>query len=123
MHIFVYGSLKRGFSKHQLMEGSELICRTRTREYFAMIDLHYFPGVLRDSQVSPIYGEVYDINSELLGKLDDYEGDWYYREHVELESGFIAWMYFLRKVPCSMEKYATVTEGVWREKSVENENA
>lgn len=120
MYLFVYGTLKKGFSRHELMEGSHLLCKTRTLTSFAMIDLHHFPGVLKDQHVSPIYGEAYDIDGDLLGKLDDYEGDWYYREHVELEAGFRAWMYFLKKVPDNGKKYGIVTEGIWTEKPAEN---
>ncbi|MDP2216113.1 MAG: gamma-glutamylcyclotransferase family protein [Methanolobus sp.] len=116
MYIFVYGSLKKGFSKHDLIEGSQFICKTRTRENFAMVDLHHFPGVIKGQSVSPIYGEVYDIGDSLLDILDEYEGDWYCREQVKLEAGFTAWMYFLRDIPDSGKKYGIVIEGLWNEK-------
>jgi gamma-glutamylcyclotransferase (GGCT)/AIG2-like uncharacterized protein YtfP len=116
MYIFVYGSLKKGFSKHDLIEGSQFICKTRTWENFAMVDLHHFPGVIKGQSVSPIYGEVYDISDSLLDILDEYEGNWYYREQVKLEAGFAAWMYFLRDTPDSGKKYGIVIEGLWKEK-------
>jgi gamma-glutamylcyclotransferase (GGCT)/AIG2-like uncharacterized protein YtfP len=119
MYIFVYGSLKKGFSRHDLIEGSTLICRTRTKDHFAMVDLHHFPGVIKEQSVSPIYGEVYDITDNLLDDLDDYEGDWYCREQVKLEAGFTAWMYFLKNIPVSGKEYGLVVEGFWNEKSGE----
>ncbi len=121
MYIFVYGSLKKGFSKHELMEGSQLICKTRTREKFAMVDLYHFPGVARE-QVSPIYGEVYEIDDVLLDKLDNYEGDWYCREQVEVEAGFTAWMYFLKDIPGNGKKYGMINEGFWTERPLENKH-
>ena len=97
MYIFVYGSLKKGFSNHHRMENSEFICSTRTLEEFAMVDLDMFPGVIKDKKVSCIQGEVYNLNTNTLEQIDIYEGEWYSREDVELEAGFTAQMYFLKK--------------------------
>lgn len=117
MYIFVYGSLKRGFSNHHRMECSEFICSTRTLEKFAMFDLDQFPGVIKEKKVSYIHGEVYDLNANTLEKIDIYEGEWYSREDVELEAGLTALMYFLIKYPWDTESLRIVSEGIWTEKS------
>ena len=115
MYIFVYGSLKKGFSNHHRIENSEFICSTRTLEEFAMLDLDMFPGVLKEKKVSHIHGEVYDLDTNTLEKIDIYEGEWYSRENVELEAGFTAQMYFLVKYPWNPEKLQIISEGIWTE--------
>ncbi len=115
MHIFVYGTLKKGDSNHQLLNGSRYICTTRTIEKYTMIDLGRFPGVLKDKKTSQssssIYGEVYEISPRTLEILDEYEGEWYFREEVELENGTKALMYFLKNVPAI--NYELLPNGSW----------
>lgn len=117
MYIFVYGTLKRGCSKHLLMKGANFICQTHTKECFAMLDMGSFPGVIKDRKVSRIHGELYSANGEtgeiLLERLDHYEGSWYSREIIELGNGIEAWMYFLKGLPRT--QYTIVTEGEWDE--------
>ncbi|WP_406657529.1 gamma-glutamylcyclotransferase family protein [Methanolobus sp. ZRKC2] len=117
MYVFVYGSLKRGFSNHHLMESSKFICSTRTLEKFAMIDLDSFPGVIKEKKVSPIHGEVYDLDTNTLEQIDAYEGKWYSREDVELEAGLTAQMYFLVKYPRDTENLQVISKGFWTEKT------
>lgn len=90
MYLFVYGTLKHNCVGHQLMENATFICNTRTYQKYAMIDLGPFPGVMRDKHISLITGEIYNINYELLCKLDDYEGKWYFRSEVAMENGMDA---------------------------------
>lgn len=116
MYIFVYGTLKRGDPNHQRLKGSEYVCTTRTKESYAMLDLGPFPGVLKAEcspqlQASPIHGEVYHINSQTLEALDSYEGEWYFREEVQLEGRFTALMYFLRQLPVG--NYTVIPDGNW----------
>lgn len=115
MYIFVYGTLKKGEPSHHLLNGSHLISSTRTKEHFTMLDLGCFPGVLKgnipDEPSTPIQGEVYDADQLTLEKLDAYEGNWYFREEVELETGITALMYFLWKIP-PME-YRVIPDGRW----------
>ncbi|WP_340818470.1 gamma-glutamylcyclotransferase family protein [Methanolobus sp. WCC4] len=115
MYIFVYGTLKKDSTNHYLLNGSEFICSTGTKESYTMLDMGQFPGVLKDElpegHSASIQGEVYDVNEQTLGKLDTYEGDWYFREEVELEAGVTALMYFLRKIPPL--DYRIVPEGNW----------
>jgi gamma-glutamylcyclotransferase (GGCT)/AIG2-like uncharacterized protein YtfP len=121
MYIFVYGTLKKRGPNHQLLNGSEYICTTRTIEKYTMLDLGLFPGVLKDegssqSPISFIHGEVYYITPQTLNVLDNYEGEWYFREEVELEAGTTAMMYFLRKIPPI--DYEIIPEGNWENKAM-----
>ncbi|TGC09171.1 gamma-glutamylcyclotransferase family protein [Methanolobus halotolerans] len=122
MYIFVYGSLKKGFSNHNLLQSSEFICKTRTQEEFAMIDLNMFPGVIKGKKVSRIQGEVYELDSNTLEQIDMYEGEWYSRESVELEAGFRAQIYFLIKYPRYSEGPMVISEGNWTEKLMQESN-
>ncbi|QLC49816.1 gamma-glutamylcyclotransferase [Methanolobus zinderi] len=115
MYVFVYGTLKKGFPSHELLENSEFICETRTQDEFAMVDLNLFPGVIKDKKISPIQGEIYDVDTNTLRQIDMYEGKWYSREEVELESGFTAQMYFLIEYPFDLKDIRIIDNGVWTE--------
>ncbi|MDG6244265.1 MAG: gamma-glutamylcyclotransferase [Methanolobus sp.] len=123
MYIFVYGTLKKGHPSNKLLKNSEYIGTARTAEKFTMFDFGNFPGVLKyaeekkDEDGLPqhmstfIYGEVYNITAEILETLDRYEGDWYFREEVQLVSGIRALMYFIRNRPVA--DYPFVPQGIW----------
>jgi gamma-glutamylcyclotransferase (GGCT)/AIG2-like uncharacterized protein YtfP len=116
MYVFVYGSLKRGFSNHQLMKSSKFICETYTKKRYAMVDLHAFPGILKDRDVSNIHGEVYDVDDHTLEQLDIFEGKWYERGIVELNSGFSAQIYFLKNAAINIEHSKIIETGIWIER-------
>lgn len=97
--VFVYGTLKRGFSNHFFLEGARCRGRARTREHYALYEGEY-PFVFRKERVGPIYGEVYEVDTQTLMKLDRLEEhpDYYCRDQVEvvLDDGgsLTAWLYF-----------------------------
>lgn len=116
MHLFVYGTLKRDCGSHHLIASATFVCKTRTFHKYTMIDLGPFPGVLQDGQISLITGEIYNIDIELLCKLDEYEGEWYFRSEVEMDNGMTAQMYFLKELPSSMkDKSFVIPSGVWED--------
>jgi len=121
MYLFVYGTLKRAGVSHKLMESATFVCKTRTSQKYALIDLGPFPGVLYDLRISLITGEIYNINTELLCKLDDHEGEWYFRSEVEMENGITAQMYFLKDIPSSMKNRSfVIPSGTWEDEMGEN---
>lgn len=101
--VFVYGTLKKGFSNHRLLSGAEFVEAAQTLEKFAMYSTGT-PIVLKEEAVSPIFGELYRVDEKILAALDSLEGhpDWYRREQVEVlvddgERGTrveTAWLYF-----------------------------
>ena len=100
--VFVYGTLKKGFSNHRLLAGSEYLGTAQTVEKYAMYSTGT-PIVLKDEAVSPIHGELYRVNEATLVALDSLEGhpDWYRREEISIfvdgEQGRYqetAWLYF-----------------------------
>lgn len=100
--VFVYGTLKKGFSNHRLLAGSEYLGAAQTVEKYAMYSTGT-PIVLKEEPVSPIHGELYRVNEATLVALDSLEGhpDWYRREEINIfvdgEQGRYqetAWLYF-----------------------------
>lgn len=83
--VFVYGTLKKGFSNHRLLASSELLGRARTIEAYAMYSTGV-PIVIKNESVSPITGELYRVDEATLVYLDSLEGhpDWYRREEVDV---------------------------------------
>lgn len=111
--VFVYGSLKRGFGNHDILNGSEFICSTRTKgRGFKMASLGSFPAVLRGGKNS-IAGELYQVDLMTMVHLDMLEsnGELYQRKQVDLESGHKAWMYFfLYDVQSTKNQLRVLTE-------------
>jgi gamma-glutamylaminecyclotransferase len=94
--VFVYGSLKRGFSNHHVMSGTKFVGEGRTGPGFALIDLGRYPGAIRGG--SALAGEVFEVPSHLMGRLDQLEanGRVYEREltRIALTQGAVdAWIY------------------------------
>ena len=103
------------------MECATFVCKARTACKYALIDLGPFPGVLHDVQISLITGEIYNIDCDLLYKLDGYEGEWYFRSETDMENGMTAQMYFLKDIPPSMkDRSFVIPSGTWEEKMGEN---
>ncbi|MEL4304884.1 gamma-glutamylcyclotransferase family protein [Methanococcoides sp. LMO-2] len=115
--LFVYGTLKKGCCNHHLLENSVPVSEAFTEDRFRMLNLEYFPGVVKGKPVSRISGEVYDVVNETLDVLDEFEGKWFYREDVLLGNGSKAAMYFLSaEVPC--ERYPVIGSGNWMDHPV-----
>ena len=97
--LFAYGTLKRNFHNHHLLEDSQYLGSGYTKSKYAMY-VNGIPFVIKDEQVSHIHGELYKIDEPTLRRLDRLEGhpEWYCREQVEVVSIsqeiITAWLYF-----------------------------
>ena len=100
--VFVYGTLKRGFSNNRYLAGSKFLGTARTKEKFALYS-DGLPFLIMTESISEIHGELYQVDDLTLQILDDLEGhpDWYRREQGEIcldddssQSGIEAWVYF-----------------------------
>ena len=93
MRVFVYGTLKRDGRLNPALNSSEYLGEHTTAPEFTMVALGWFPGVLHRG-TTPIQGEVFEINEDILSRLDSIEGypALYNREEIETEHG-TAWMY------------------------------
>jgi gamma-glutamylcyclotransferase (GGCT)/AIG2-like uncharacterized protein YtfP len=98
-YAFVYGTLKRGFRLHPVMEdgGARFLGEAITAGKFAMWGRH-FPYIASCCDGSHVVGELYDVSDELLSHLDQIEGapQHYQRRKIKvLVRGYAvnAWVY------------------------------
>ncbi len=85
--VFVYGTLRKGASNHERMEGAKLVDEGWLLGRLYVID--WFPGILLDEEGLPVRGEVYGVNRDGLRALDEFEGASFERVKaiVNLKSG------------------------------------
>lgn len=109
MKVFVYGTLKQGFSNHHWMleAGGKLICEASLFG-FEMYSLGAFPAAVPG--IGRIEGEVYEV--EDISILDTLEGypHFYNRTLAETQEG-LAWVYFLERNQIS--KQHIIPNGRW----------
>jgi gamma-glutamylaminecyclotransferase len=71
--LFVYGTLMRGESAHELLGPSaRFVAEANTEPRFTLVDMGEYPA-LRDGGTSAVRGELYEIDAMLLPALDRYE--------------------------------------------------
>lgn len=121
-YLFVYGSLKRGFSNpfsEYLNHFLRFYSTGKIEGKLYLID--WYPGaVLKKGEGSTIYGEVYEvINNDVFQFLDEYEGihhdssDFYNRKIVEVttSNGCVhSWFY---EYIGSIDNKPSITTGVF----------
>jgi gamma-glutamylcyclotransferase (GGCT)/AIG2-like uncharacterized protein YtfP len=83
--VFVYGTLKRGFCNHRLLEGCEFFGSAVTVPAYKMIETG-FPVIMPDPEGKPVSGEVYIVDDQTLERLDrqEREGLSYDRQLVDV---------------------------------------
>ena len=89
--IFVYGSLKRGFALHPLLQGQPCLGNAATAPLYRLFDLGSYPGLVEWPDGLAIRGEVYRVDSDCLRRLDEAEGvaeRHYVRREVLLQTDY-----------------------------------
>ena len=84
MHtVFVYGTLRSGFSNHFIMEPTVKIGDGTTKNKYALYEAG-IPYLVEDEQVSNVKGEVYFVDETTFDILDTLEGhpSWYKRKLI-----------------------------------------
>ena len=72
--VFVYGTLKSGFSANKrYLNPDDLLGEYKTADAFTMVGMGGYPGVIMEGNTT-IIGEVYEVDDDTLSHLDDYEG-------------------------------------------------
>jgi len=97
--LFVYGTLKKGGSRHQPLSRQRFLGNRRTRPRYALYHMGNYPAMVEAEPGDVIEGELYEVEARLLDWLDTIEGvpDWFELGQVELENGEVAWAYFYRQ--------------------------
>lgn len=107
--VFVYGSLKRGFSNHTLLRGAAFLGEHVTPACYTMYDLGLYPAV-SEGGTTPISGEVFAVDRPALAILDELEDYPQVYDRILVATPFgRAWMYI---IPIS--KRPRVADGFWR---------
>jgi gamma-glutamylcyclotransferase (GGCT)/AIG2-like uncharacterized protein YtfP len=72
--IFVYGTLKRGFSRHSVLKDQRYIGIGVTTNQYSMYAYGGFPALVENSNGLEIYGELYEVDDNCIQDLDKIEG-------------------------------------------------
>ncbi len=94
--VFVYGTLRRGGSNHDLIADGRLLGEFVTEPAYRMLDLGYYPGVVAGG--AAVLGEVYGVTPSMLQTLDRLEDvpHLYIRDSLHTPWGK-AWIYIYRR--------------------------
>lgn len=103
--LFVYGSLKRGRTNHVQLGRAVFLGAARTRSRFALRIIDGYPALVSGGRA--VVGELYRIATTDLARLDEFEGEGYERQLVELETSVFAFGYLARR-PDAGEPYPGV---------------
>ena len=85
--IFVYGTLKQGHCRHDVLTGQTFLGPAKTEPNYKLFDLGSYPGLVFSEHGRSIEGELYAVNDNCLQQLDIIEGvdiGLYRREPIEL---------------------------------------
>lgn len=122
-HVFVYGSLKRGFHNSHLLAAAELLGAAETAQpEFRMGDVDAYPEITRtDSDAAGyILGEVYACDPKTMTRLDQLEGNGssYQRELITArlidsagDVNMMAWTYLWLRPPCPDVEPVRISRG------------
>lgn len=86
--VFIYGSLRRGGPGAMSIRFPNSKFITDAKVSGSLYDLGAYPGLLVNESNSMVIGEVYEVDDELLKKLDEFEASSnYWRKQVEISLG------------------------------------
>lgn len=94
--LFVYGSLKRGLVHHEQMQGGRFVGTARLNGHHLVLYEEGYPALVRsDEPTSWVGGEIFEVSSDHLARLDEFEGvpTLYQRIVVTLDEGTRAFSY------------------------------
>jgi len=89
--VFVYGSLKRGYKLHYLLESQLSVGNAVTHPLYRLFDLGSYPGLIEWPEGLEIHGEIYQVDADCLTQLDEVEGvaeRLYVRRRISLQTSF-----------------------------------
>lgn len=74
MKLFVYGTLKRGFRNHHLIEDGTLVDDHAILGGYRMYNVGTFPAIVPDTDDYRVFGEVWEVPDTRSVQLDRLEG-------------------------------------------------
>ena len=74
MKLFIYGTLKRGHSRADAMNGQRFLGIAQTAPKYRMFDCGEYPGLVEADDGVSITGELWDVDQVCLNVLDELEG-------------------------------------------------
>ena len=89
--VFVYGTLKRNFCRHDALEGQRFIGLAETLPVYKLVDLGDYPGLIPHESGICVSGELFEVDSQCMQTLDVIEcgrEGLYRRQSVKLKSPF-----------------------------------
>ncbi len=78
--IFVYGTLKRGYSRHDLLKGQNFLGEMKTTRNYRLYKCGSFPALVEvpredvDLPGVEVQGELWEVDDDCLRALDSVEG-------------------------------------------------
>ncbi len=91
MHLFVYGTLKRGQPRHRYVAGQTFVGTAATLPLYRLYNVGEYPALVRHAEGRSIEGELWQVDDSCLRILDRVEGchvGLYIRESIELMDPF-----------------------------------
>lgn len=82
--VFVYGTLRGGGSNHFRMAGGLFLMRATVKGRLFRID--WYPGLVLGGGGTTL-GEVFEVTTEILRELDEFEGSEYRRVLTDVSHG------------------------------------
>jgi gamma-glutamylcyclotransferase (GGCT)/AIG2-like uncharacterized protein YtfP len=92
--VFVYGTLQRGGTLHEHLDGQRFAGTAQTRQDYRLFRIDWYPGLVEAparGQGLAIHGEVWDVDEPTLELLDQVEGvdsGLYERRPIRLKEPF-----------------------------------
>jgi gamma-glutamylcyclotransferase (GGCT)/AIG2-like uncharacterized protein YtfP len=115
--VFVYGTLRRGSPGAMSIRFPNSRFVADAKVSGSLYDLGAYPGLLLDEPNSLVIGEVYEVDDETLGKLDDFESSsHYWRKQVKIAVGIQSkkcWIYAPN--PEAFSRSTLIVSGDWIE--------
>ena len=111
-NVLVYGTLKRGYGNHRLLEHAKYLGTVVTQPKFKLYDLGFFPGAAPEGNTA-IHGELFEVTNAEFQTLDRLEGypELYTRTRINIPGRKEKpWIYLINSI---YEDTEELPEGFW----------